>query len=409
METLYASCAGLDVHKQTVVACVRQRDGQGAVQQALKTFGAMTDDLLKLGDWLKGQGVTHVAMESTGVYWKPVYNLLEGQFELLVVNAQHIKHVPGRKTDVKDAEWLAELLQHGLLKASFVPPAPQRELRELTRYRASLVQEHASVANRLQKVLEDANLKLGNVASDVLGASGCAMLAALADGETNATVLADLAKGKLRQKHDALVQALTGRVKPQHAFLLAAHLEHLDYLDEAVEHVSTEIRTRLKAVEEDIDRLDGIPGVNRRTAEVIVAEVGTDMSRFPDADHLASWAGVCPGNQHSGGKSGSGKPAKGSVWLKHILIEAAHGASHTKDTRLAAKYHRLVPRRGKKKALGALAHTLLKVVYYVLKDKVTYQDLGADYYDHRDRQAVERNCVRRLEKLGYHVALTTVA
>jgi transposase len=344
-------------------------------------------------------------MESTGVYWRPVYNLLEGQCELLVVNAQHIKAVPGRKTDVKDASWIAELLRHGLLRGSFIPSKPQRQLREFTRYRSTLVQDHARTLNRLQAVLEDANLKLASVVTDIYGVSARAMLEAILAGQRDVEALADLARGRLRAKRDQLKEALEGRVTAHHSFLLSEHLSTLEYLDEAIERVSGEIDQHLTAEQEAIALLDTIPGVGQRAAEILIAEIGTDMSRFPSAKHLASWAGMCPGNHESGGKRLSGKTRKGSRWLRQLLVEIAHVASKTKNTYLAAQYRRIAARRGKKRALIAVGHTVLTIVYTLLTRKQPYQDLGTAYFDQREQHRVERRLVRRLERLGYEVAL----
>jgi transposase len=404
-DVIYSCCCGLDVHKKTVAAClITSTEGSEPVKE-IRTFRTMTADLLALADWLQEKGCTHVAMESTGVYWRPVYNLLEGQFELLVVNAQHIKAVPGRKTDVKDAAWIAELLRHGLLRGSFIPSKPQRQLRELTRSRSTLVQEHARTLNRLQAVLEDANLKLASVVTDISGVSARAMLAAILAGERDVEALADLARGRLRAKRDQLKEALEGRVTAHHSFLLTEHLSTLEYLDEAVARVSTEIDQRLTVDQEAIALLDTIPGVGPRAAEILIAEIGTDMSRFPSAKHLASWAGMCPGNHESGGKRLHGKTRKGSRWLRQILVEIAQVASKTKNTYLAAQYRRIAARRGKKRALIAVGHTVLTIVYTMLTRKQPYQDLGAAYFDQRERHRVERRLVQRLERLGYEVAL----
>jgi transposase len=405
MEVLYERCCGLDIHKKTVVACVAIADGPRSVRKQVRSFGTMTDDLLALADWLAERGVTHVAMESTGVYWKPLWNLLEGRFALLLVNAQHIKQVPGRKTDVRDCEWLADLLRHGLLKPSFVPDRPQRELRELTRYRTSLLRERAAEANRLQKTLEGANIKLGSVASDVLGASGRAMLAALIAGETDGGRLADLAQRQLREKRPQLERALTGRMGAHQRFLLAQQLAHIEFLEAAIAQVSAEIAERLRPAEEAVDRLDAIPGVGRRTAETLVAEVGTDMTRFPSARHLASWAGICPGNHESAGKRLSGRTRKGSPWLRAALVEAAQAAGHTKRTYLGALYQRLAARRGKKRATVAVAHAILVIAYHLLQRGDDYRDLGATYFDERDRRHVQQRLVRRLEQLGLTVTV----
>lgn len=409
MEICHERCCGLDVHQQTIVACFLTSAAKGHVVKEIRTFSTMTPDILALADWLTAQGCTHIAMESTGVYWKPIYNLLEGSFELLVANAHHLRSVPGRKTDVRDAEWIADLLRHGLLQSSFIPPAPQREVREITRHRSSLVMERARILNRIQKVLEDANIKLGAVVSDILGVSARAMLEALIAGVTDTAQLADLARGKLRHKQEQLVQALCGRFRSHHAFLIAEHLSHLDYLDEAVERATTEIEHRLTALGSDVELLDTIPGVNQRIAQIVLAEIGADMSRFPSACHLASWAGLCPGNNESAGKRYSGRTRKGSKWLRQVLMEAAHAAVRTKETYPAAQYRRLAARRGKKRALVAVAHTLLTIVYYVLKRQEPYRELGGNYFDERDRSAVKRRLVKRLQNLGYNVSLESVA
>jgi transposase len=408
MDVLHARCCGLDVHKRTVVACLILTPPSGPATKTVRTFGTMTSDLLALADWLASAGCTHVAMESTGVFWRPIYNLLEGLFELLVVNAQHLKAVPGRKTDVRDAEWLADLLRHGLVRASCVPPTPQREVRELTRTRTTLVEERARIVNRIQKALEDANLKLAAVATDITGVSARAILDALLAGHTDPDALAELARGKLRSKRDQLAQALAGRLRPHHRFLLSEHLSHLDYLDEAIARFSDEIAERLRPQAAETALLDTIPGVSQRTAEILLAEIGTDMGRFPSARHLASWAGMCPGNNESAGKRRSGKTRKGSRWLRQVLLEAAHAAARTKDTYLSAQYHRLAARRGTKRALVALGHTILVMVYHVLRRGVPYHELGGNYFDERQRQAVEHRLVHRLEQLGYQVTLQPV-
>jgi transposase len=409
MEVTFARCAGLDIHKDSVVACVLLSELGGTVHKEVRSFGTMTADLLALSDWLAQHQVVQVALESTGVYWKPLYNLLEGGFELLLVNAQHIKAVPGRKTDVKDSEWIADLLRHGLLRASFMPELPQRELRELTRYHTTLVRERAAEVNRLQKTLEGANLKLGSVASNVLGRSGREMLEALVGGQTEATVLAQLAKGKLRSKIPELERALAGRFGPHQRFLIAEQLAHLDYLDESIERVSQQVAERVSPFEEAIARLDTIPGVGRRTAEMLLAEMGTDMSRFPSAEHLASWAGMCPGNNESAGKRKSGKTRQGNHWLRQALVEAAQAASHAKDCYLATQYRHLAVRRGKKKAIVAVGHSILVIAYYLLRDGTEYRELGGNYYDERQRQAVKRRLVSRLEALGCKVTLEDAA
>lgn len=406
MDVVYERCCGLDVHKQTVVACVIHSGPGAAAQKEVRSFGTMTPDLLALGDWLAVCGVTHVAMESTGVYWQPVWKLLEDRFTLVLANARHIKAVPGRKTDVKDAEWIADLLRHGLIAGSFVPDRRQRELRELTRYRTSLLGERSAELNRLQKTLEGANSKLASVASDIDGLSARAMLAALVAGGSDAAAMADLARGRLREKLGQLERALPGRFGEHQRFLVAQQLAHLDFLEEAAAQVSEEIAERLRPFEEEaVGRLDGIPGVGVRTAEVIIAEVGAEVDRFPRAEQLAAWAGMCPGNNESAGKRLSGKTRKGDKWLRAALVEAAHAASHSKRRYLAAEYRRLVRRRGKKKAAVAVGHSILTIVYHLLSRKVAYADLGPDYFESRDRTALEHRLVHRLEGLGKRVIL----
>jgi transposase len=372
MDILYPCCAGLDVHKKTVVACIRRLGPEGQPDEQVRTFGTMTSDLLELADWLAAHGVVQVAMESTGVYWKPVFYLLEDRFSLMLVNAQHIKQVPGRKTDVKDCQWIAQLLQHGLLRPSFVPPTEIRELRDLTRQRSQFISERAAVANRIQKVLEDANIKLASVASEVLGVSGRAMIAALIAGQSEPERLADLARRKLRRKIPQLKQALHGRVTDHHRFLLRTLMDHVRHLDQLIEQFHDRIDEVMAPFAQAVDRLVTIPGVNRHAAEVIVAEIGTDMKRFPTAGHLSSWAGMCSGNHQSAGKRQSGRTTKGDRWLRQTLVQVAWAASHTKGTFLAATYHRWVKRMGKKRALVALGHKLLVIIYELLKDQTTY-------------------------------------
>jgi len=410
MDVVNTRCCGLDVHLKTVVACVLLTQDDGTVVRKTHTFKTMTEELLALRDWLDRWGVTHVAMESTGVYWRQVYNVLEDEGRtLLLVNAQHIKAVPGRKTDVKDAEWLADLLRHGLLAPSFIPPQPIRELRELTRYRATLLRERTAEINRLQKTLEGANIKLGVVASDVLGASGRDMLQALVAGERDPEVLAELARGRLRAKLPELRQALTGRMQPHHATLLAHILAHIDFLEQTIAALQGEIAHRLGPYEEEIALAQTLPGIKATAAATTLAEIGTDMTRFPTHRHFASWAGVCPGNKQSGGRRLSGKTTPGNAWLRAVLGEVAWAAIRTKDSYFRAQYYRLARRRGKNKALMAVAHSMLVALYHVLREKRPFQDLGADYFDQLDTTRIERHHVRRLEQLGFKVDLTPVA
>jgi transposase len=401
MEVVHERCCGVDVHKKTVVACVITPAGQ-----QIRSFGTTTRELRALADWLAAQGVTHVAMESTGVFWRPVYNVLDGRgLTLLVVNAQHIKAVPGRKTDVKDAAWIADLLRHGLLRGSHIPDRAQREQQELVRYRTRLLQERAQVVQRIQQVLEGANIKLSAIVADVVGVSGRAMLDALLAGTEDAEALAALARGRLRAKRAALTEALEGSVGPTQRVLLDSHLRHLDFLDGEIARLSEEIAERFRPFEAALERLDTIPGIGRRAAERILAEIGADVSDFPTAGHLASWAGLCPGNHQSAGKRLSGRTRHGNTWLKAALVEAAWGAVHTRDSYLAALYHRLAGRRGAKRAIVAVAHALVVIVYHLLRDGTAYRELGGNYFDERDRQATVRRAVRRLERLGYQVTL----
>ena len=400
MQVMYERCAGLDVHKKTVVVCVLTPEGHET-----RTFGTMTAELLALADWLLAWGCTHVAIESTGDYWKPVFNLLEGTCEVILVNAQHVKAVPGRKTDGKDAAWLAELLQHGLLRASFIPPVAQRELRDLTRDRSTFIQERVTLINRVQKLLEEANIKLASVASDIMGVSGRAILAALLAGHTDPQALADLAKGRLRTKRDLLAQALDGRVTPHHRLVLTELLCQIDGLDETVARFDAQIQAVYGAFEAAVGLLDTIPGVARHTAEMLVAEIGTDMRRFPSADHLAAWAGVAPGHHESAGKRTSGKTRKGNRFLRTTLGQAAHAAVRAKHTYLSAQYRRLASRRGKKRAILAVAHSILVMAYYMLQRKQPYREAGADFFDRLQPEDTARRPVKRLEHLGYHVVL----
>jgi len=410
MDCVIERGGGLDVHKKTVTACVRVPGLKGQRDQHVRTFGTTAAELLALRDWLIAQGVTHVAMESTGVYWKPVFYVLEEAITCVLANAAQIAQVPGRKTDVKDCAWIAQLLEHGLIRGSFVPPAPIRELRDLTRYRKALIQERTRGANRLHKVLEDSGIKLASVASDVLGVSGRAMLEALVAGTTDPDALADLARGTLRKKLPALRQALIGRFRAHHAFLVSQLLAHLDYLEEVIDGLSAQIDVVITPFAEEVARLDTIHGVNQRTAEVIIAEIGADMAVFPSAGHLASWAGLCPGNNERAGKHRSGKVRKGNRWLRAALTEAALAAgTRSAKGAFAARYRRVMPHRGHKKAVIAVAHAILVTAYHLLAHKTTYREPGADYYERRHADRVRHRAIQALERQGYRVTIEPAA
>jgi transposase len=405
MKVLFECCCGLDVHAKTVVACLIN---QG--QKETRTFSTMTDDLLSLCDWLTEAGCTHVAIESTGVYWKPVFNILETMIEVILVNARHVKAVPGRKTDVRDCEWLADLLRHGLLKASFIPPAHIRALRELMRYRQSLIREQSAIANRIQKLVESGNIKLSQVATDALGVSGRAMLRALAQGQTDTAAIARLARGKLREKTLQLQRALEGRLTATQRWVLTELLTHYDGLEAAIARVNAQIQQEIETspdsfLPEALALLQTIPGVGAQVAETIISEIGVDMSRFPSAGHLSSWAGLCPGNHESAGKRKSGKTNEGSPYLRTALVQAAWAASHSKGTYLAALYRRFVKRMGRAKALVAVAHSILVIVYHMLARRLNYQDLGEDYFDRHQTEKQRTRLVHKLEALGFKVTI----
>jgi len=408
MEVLYTCCCGIDVHARMLVACLIK---QG--KKHLRTFSTMTDDLLCLLDWLKAEACTHVAIESTGVYWKPVFNILEGSMEVILTNARDSKGFKARKTDVIDAEWLADLLRHGLLKASFIPPLEIRELRELTRYRESLIRERTSLANRIQKLVESGNIKLGQVASDALGVSGKLMLRALAQGDTDAERMSNLARRSMKRKKPELKRALEGRLTKAQRWVLSELLDQYDQVEAAIKRVEEKLKQEVENspdpfVGEAVRLLDTIPGVAETVAQIIVSEVGVDMSRFASDKHLSSWAGMCPGNNESAGKRKSGKTAKGSRYLRAALVQSAWVASHQKDTYLEAQYRRLVKRMGKKKALVAVGHSILVMTYHLLKNKASYEELGGDYFEQRNMDKQRKRLIRQLESLGLKVTVEEI-
>lgn len=405
MESLIERGAGIDVHQGTMVVTVRRPGPGGGREVVTHTFATMTSDLLAIRDWLQACGVTHVAMESTGVYWRPLYYVLEDHFTVLLVNMQHLKQVPGRKTDVRDSEWLVQLLECGLLRSSLVPPAPIRDLRDLTRYRKRQIEDRAQEVNRLYRLLEDAGIKLASVLTDVMGVSGRAMVEALLQGPSDPGALADLARGRLRRKLPALREALQGQFRAHHAFLATQILAKVDFLEETIERLSAEIDEHLRPFEADLARLMTIPGLARRNATTLLVETGGDMRRFPTAAHLCSWAAMCPGQNESAGKRRTGKLRDGNRYLRGALIEAGLAATRARATALQARYYRVKRHRGHKKAVVAVGHQILEIAYYVLRDQVTYQELGADYFDRRDRDRTMRRNVKQLEALGYKVTL----
>jgi transposase len=405
MQVVYPRCAGLDVHKKDVYACALVVDENGQKRQQIRKFSTVTVELLKLADWLQSHAVTHVAMEATGVYWRPRWAILEGQFELLLVNPHHVKALPGRKTDAKDCEWLAALLQHGLVRGSFVPPTEIQDLRDLTRYRIELTQSQNRVANRIQKVLEQANMKLSSVASDTLGVSGQLMIQAIIDGEEDPERLADLAKRKLRQRIPELQVALSGRIRPHHRFMLREHFDEWKTLSERIQRVEQEIDRAIAPFEQAVMRWKTIPGIDRVTACCLVAELGVNMAQFPSAQHLASWAGICPGHNESGGKRMSGKIREGNRWLRRALCQAAWAATRKKNSYLSAQFKRLSSRRGVKRALIAVAHSILIIAYTMMKNAQDYREVGGDYFERLNHTQLQRHLIRRLQRLGLTVTV----
>lgn len=407
IQVVYPKCAGLDVHKKFVTVCRLTVDEQGQTEKALCEYSTMTADLQAMADWLAEGGVTHVAMESTGVYWQPINNILEGRFEVFLVNAQAVKRMPGRKTDLKDAEWLATLMQHGLLQRSFIPERQQRELRELARYRLSLVQERSRFANRLQKVLEDTNIKLAAVATDMQGVSAQAMLRSLIQGETDPNVLASMAKGRMRKKQDELARALVGQLTEHHRFMLSELLDQLDVLDQQIAKIEARMEEQLAQMppfQSAAILLDTLPGVDRQLAIMIVAEIGIDMSRFPSDRHITAWAGVAPGNNETGGKQRSGKSRKGNRYLPRALVLAAWGAVRSRANYLRSMYYRLAAHRGKPRAAMAVGRTILQAAYHMLLRGEPYNELGTDYLDQLDRERTAKRLLKRLDSLGYDIS-----
>lgn len=405
MDVIYKNVCGLDIHKKIIVACLRKILPDNTVKKEIRKYGTMTKDLLSLSDWMKKERVTHVAMESTGVYWKPIWNILEGEFDITLANAKSIKQVPGRKTDMKDSEWIAQLLQFGLLSKSFVPDREIRELRDLTRHRVKLIQQKDSVVNRIQKTLEDANIKLSSVATDIMGASGRDMINGLINGETDSEKLADLARRKLRGKIPELKVAMEGKVTEHHKFMLQMLMNQIDQIESWIRELDLRIEELMSPFEQEVSLLRTIPGIEKQNAQNILAEIGFDMDQFPSDAHLASWAGICPGNNESAGKHKSGKTTKGCKWLRRALAQSAMAAGRTKNTYLGEHYKRLARRRGSKKAAVAVGHTLLCIIYQMIKKKQVYNDLGVEHFIKLNPEQHKRYHIKKLEALGYDVEL----
>ena len=409
MDVLYEHCAGLDVHKKTVVACVLHHQPDGTTLKETRSFSTMLPGLEQLRDWLLAEGCSHAGMEATGVYWKPVYNVLEGYLELLVINAEHIKAVPGRKTDVKDAQWIAELVRHGLVRSSFIPERNQRDLRELTRYRTALIQDRSRVVNRLQKTLEGGNIKLASVLSDIMGVSGQNILDALLSGEEDPETMADLAHWRVQSKRAELEQSLMGKLSHRLRFVVAQQLRQIRNLDQQIAACDAEVAQEMRPFDAEIERLDAIPGLARRGAENILAETGTDLSRWPTAAHFIAWSGLCPGNRASGGKRKPARTRKGNPWLKRTLTEAAWAAGRSKQSYLGVRLRQLSTRLGLKRAVVAVGREILTIIYYMITRQRSYQDLGVHYIEERDRVAIQKRAVRQLQNLGFNVSLTETA
>lgn len=413
MKIFHKCCCGMDVHEASITANLRRTGVKGKKDlDEVRTFGTMTRDLLALADWLKEAGCKIIGMESTGVFWKPIFNVLGSDFKVILANARHVKAIPGDKTDHKDARWITELLQHGLLKASFIPPQPIRELRDLTRHRRRLIQDKSRVVNRIHKVLQDANIKLTTVISDIMGKSGLDMIDRLINGEADVVQIAECARGRMKVKKEQLRYALEGKVTSHHRFMLTQQREEIRFFDKMIEKFDQRIDEHIKAQGEEFVELISlqatVPGVDKRAAEEVLAEIGADMSQFPDEEQLSSWAGICPGNNQTGGKRKNGRTTKGSKWLKATLGEIAWAASHTKRTYLSAHYKRIVRRRGKKRAIIAVGHTMLVIIYHIIKNKLPYNELGDEYFNKMDKEKLAQAMVKRLEKLGYNVELAKV-